>query len=186
MFSPRCTSALLILVLLPVLSYGQDRYFTRTGELSFGCDTKMGDVQAVNRMATSMFDTPTASLEVSVLVKAFEFEKAAMQHQFNNELMESDLFPKATFTGRVLGLADGIFSKPDTLILLVAGDLTIHGKARKVVERSQWVVGADGTVHAYCRFKVLLSDYEIRVPTLLKDVLSNEVEVLLALDYEKL
>ena len=175
-----------VLVLLPVCSYGQDRYFTRNGEMSFDCGTSMGDVYAANHLATSMFDPSNASLEVSVLVKAFEFEKVAMRDQFNKELMESDQFPKATFTGKVLGLADGMFSKSDTLMLLVAGDLTIHGQSRKLVERTQWVVSADGSLHAYCRFKVLLSDHGIIVPTLFKDVLPNEVQLLLVLDYAKL
>ena len=184
MVQPRAAFA--IALLLPVLSFGQDRYFTRNGEISLGCATSMGDVFAVNHLATSIFDPKTASLEVSVLVKTFEFEKASMQDQFNNELMESDQFPKATFAGNVLGLADGMFSKPDTLMLLVAGDFTVHGKSRKLVERTQWVVSADGTVRAYCRFKVLMSDHGIQVPTLLKDVLPNEVELLLVLDYGKL
>jgi hypothetical protein len=93
------------LLLLPLFTHGQERYFTRMGEASFSFTTKMGEVQAANHTATSMFDPNDGSIELSMLMKAFEFEKAAMQDQFNNELMESDAWPKAVFTGRLLGIS---------------------------------------------------------------------------------
>ncbi|MBP9159892.1 MAG: YceI family protein [Flavobacteriales bacterium] len=156
------------------------------GEASFSFTTKMGEVQAANHTATSMFDPNDGSIELSMLMKAFEFEKAAMQDQFNNELMESDAWPKAVFTGRLLGISDGVFSKPRKLSFLVVGNLTIHGTTRKVLEHTSWVVGEDGVLHTECRIKVVMDDYGITVPTLFKDVLPKEVELYLALDFEKL
>lgn len=48
-----------------------------------------------------MLDLATGKLEFAVLIKGFQFEKALMQEHFNENYLESNKFPKATFKGQI-------------------------------------------------------------------------------------
>ena len=179
-------ATLIFLLLIPFVTEAQGRYFTRNGEISFISLTTMDTVRSVNHKATSFFDPVTHEIEVSALIKGFEFEKAALQERFNVDFMESDVWPKAIFNGKVLGYVEGAMIKQGAMTFLVAGDLTLHGKSRKVVVRSQWVRQGDGSLQAECTFKVLLSDHGIRVPSVLVDVIPDTVDLRVKLIFKQL
>src|SRR5690606_25912300 len=89
---------LLIGLIAPVLN-AQGKYFTKEGKISFSSDAPMEKIEAHNRKANSVIDAASGKMEWSVLIKAFQFEKALMQEHFNENYMESDKFPKAVFKG---------------------------------------------------------------------------------------
>jgi len=49
-----------------------------------------------------------------LLIKAFEFEKALMQEHVNENYMESDTYPKASFKGKIDNIAAVNFKKNGT------------------------------------------------------------------------
>jgi polyisoprenoid-binding protein YceI len=57
------------------------------------------------------------------------FEKALMQEHFNENYVESDKYPKATFKGSILDF-DNITTSEKALD--VKGNLTIHGKTKEI------------------------------------------------------
>lgn len=163
----------------------QERWFTREGEIAFTSRTSMETVQAVNRTAACFFDPVSRLIEVSALVKGFEFPKASMQEQFNRELMESDTWPKVIFNGKVLGYVDALLRQPGPHRFLVAGNLTIHGKSRKLVQPTQWTRAADGTVSAECNLRVRLSEHDVRVPSVFADVIPDSVDIRVKLSFKE-
>lgn len=87
------------------------KLYTKAGKISFHSKAPLEEIKAVNKSVTAILDTKTGMLQFSVLIKGFEFEKALMQEHFNENYMESDKYPKATFCFRLgfdYGLTDNL------------------------------------------------------------------------------
>jgi len=81
----------------------QSRYFTRNGKVVFNATSPSSPekIEASNDKATSILDVSSGQLEFALLMKAFIFEKALMEEHFNENYVESDKFPKASFKGAI-------------------------------------------------------------------------------------
>ena len=88
-----------------VTTLGQ-KYFTKTGKISFFSSTSMENIEAHNRSVSAVLDASSGNLQFSVLMKGFEFKKALMQEHFNKDYVESDKYPKAEFKGTILNNGD--------------------------------------------------------------------------------
>ena len=88
---------ILILLLSHVTMVSGQKYFTKTGQISFNANTSIEKIEAINKSASCVMDVETGKIEFGVLVKGFQFEKALMQEHFNENYLESSKFPKATF-----------------------------------------------------------------------------------------
>jgi hypothetical protein len=93
-------TALLMVMILTNIANGQ-KYFTKTGTISFFSETPMEKIEAQTKSANCVLDASTGKLEFAVLIKSFQFEKALMQEHFNENYMESTKFPKSTFKGQL-------------------------------------------------------------------------------------
>ncbi|MEZ4983386.1 MAG: YceI family protein [Saprospiraceae bacterium] len=115
-------------------------------------------------------------MEWSVLMKSFAFKNALMQEHFNENYVESSKYPKAKFTGQIDNPDAVNFSKPGTYPVVVSGQMTIHGITKNISEKGTVKVEANGLLMD-SEMMVLLSDYGIKIPSLVGDKLSNEVHV---------
>lgn len=174
------------LVLLPLAADAQERYATRTGHVSFFSATPMENIEANNYKVTSVLDATTGAVEFAALMKAFEFEKALMQEHFNENYMESNTYPKATFKGKVTGLPTGALGKPGKYPVTVEGDLTMHGVAKKLSLPASVVVNPTGAILATSEFTVKAEDYNIDIPNTVRDNIAKEIKVKVAIDYQKM
>lgn len=159
------------------LSFGQSRYGTKTGKISFHSDSKMEKIEAENKQVSCVLDASTGKIEFAALIQAFQFEKALMQEHFNENYMESTKFPKATFKGALVNPSEVKFGTPGVYKCNVAGDLTIHGVTNPAKTSAVIEVKADGSILATADFNVSCSDYKIEIPTLVKDNISNVIQV---------
>ncbi|HRH37417.1 MAG TPA: YceI family protein [Flavobacteriales bacterium] len=182
------TSRILIiaLALLPVFAKAQDRYMTRNGHVTFLSETPMENIAADNNTASSVWDATSGSVELAVLIKAFEFEKALMQEHFNENYMESNKFPKATFKGKVTGVTADQLKKQGTYPAVVEGTLTMHGVPQPVKISATVVVDASGKVTASGDFTVKAEDYKIEIPKLVRKNVAEQIKVSVRLDYQKM
>ena len=177
-------SIVLSAALLPALAYAQDRYATRTGEVSFFSHTSMEDIDAVTHKATSVFDASTGAVEFSILVKSFEFEKALMQEHFNENYMESNTYPKATFKGKYEGFSAEQLKKPGTYPVTATGDLTIHGVTKPVTSKGTITVDDNGVLKASSDFPVKPADHGIKIPGGVN--IAEDIQVKARIEYRKM
>lgn len=179
---------LLITALLasPLALRAQDRFATRTGHITFHSSTPMENIEADNHKVSSVFDINTSAIEFAVLIKAFTFDKALMQEHFNENYMESNTYPKATFKGKVTGLPEGAAAKPGTYSVAATGDLTIHGVTKPVTVPGTITVNADGTLKLTTKFNVKPEDHGIKIPGMVRDNIAKEIEVTVAMDYQRM
>jgi hypothetical protein len=66
----------MLLSLISIPGYSQEKYFTKSGSVTFYSNAPLETIEAKNNYAVSIFDKTTGQVEVSILMKAFRFEKA--------------------------------------------------------------------------------------------------------------
>src|SRR4051794_12837879 len=100
-------SKIIITLILAIVTTGTfaQKFYTKSGKISFNASSPLEKIEAVNDKATVVLDVSNGAMEVAVLMKAFAFEKALMQDHFNENYVESDKYPKATFKGTVVNIS---------------------------------------------------------------------------------
>lgn len=173
----------LFMLLITSGIFAQGKYFTREGNVQFKSDASLEKIEAKNNKVSSAIDSKSGKVEFAVLIKSFHFEKALMQEHFNENYMESDKFPKATFAGNITNLKDINFSKEGSYKATVKGKLTIHGVTKDVTSTGTVKV-VKGGINVSNTFKVALADYGIEIPSVVKDKIAKEVDVIVNSDYK--
>lgn len=151
-------------------------YMTRNGQVSFYSETPMENIDATNNEVTSMVNVETGEVVFALLVKSFRFEKALMEEHFNENYMESDKMPKASFQGKITNLSAVDFKKKGTYTVHVVGDITIHGVKKTIETDGTLTVDGDAFTVA-ASFPVKPADYNIRIPKLVEDKIATSIEV---------
>jgi polyisoprenoid-binding protein YceI len=154
----------------------QDRYFTKTGKIEFTSKAPLEDIEAKNKTVTAVLDKKTGAIQFSLQMKGFEFEKALMQEHFNENYVESNKYPKAEFKGNVVNNSAVNYAKDGTYNVNVKGKLTLHG-VTKDVEAPGTVKVNGGKIDATSTFNIQLSDYNISIPSVVKDKISNNIKI---------
>ncbi len=174
---------LYLLLLLPILlgsSKKEDKYISRNGKVTFFSYASAENIKAVNNQALSLFEPSTNKIAVSVLMRAFQFEKSLMQEHFNDSYIESDLYPKATFEGTILNF-DKDFSGTQTKI--IKGDFTLRGITKPIKIK----VDITKTYKNYIingETEVNIKDYKINVPQILANRIAQTVKVSFNFKYD--
>lgn len=179
--------ALVFAVQLMFLTFvqAQGKIYTKTGTINFDATADLEKIAATNKKVTAVIDTKSGAMEFAVLMKSFEFEKALMEEHFNENYVESDTYPKATFKGTISNLSDIKFTTDGTYTANVTGNLTMHGVTKPVTTTGTFTV-KNGKVTAKSTFKVLLSDYNITIPSLVAANISKEATITVDLALEPL
>lgn len=171
------TIVLITVTLLFVCStFGQRRYFTKAGVVSFKAGTVLEDIEAINKSTTAIFDAASGQIEVVLLVKGFEFRRALMQEHFNENYMESDKYPKASFKGKIIDIDKVDFQKEGSCTVTVKGILEIHG-IKKEIETTANLKINNTTVLSTASFRIVLNDYNIKIPDLVKEKISKTADI---------
>jgi len=173
----------LFVILHCIRADAQDRLVTRNGSISFYSKAPLEDIEANTQTAVSVLDKKTGQIEFSVLIKSFTFDKALMQEHFNEDYLESDKFPKSTFKGHIEELDKVSFDRDGKYTVSVAGELTIHGQGRTLTTPVTFTI-LKGVALADSQFDIALSDFNVAIPSLVKDKISKTVKIAVRLKYE--
>ena len=175
----------LLLALLGVLgclaglpaAQAQGRYMTRAGHISFFSVSIMEDIEAHNEKVAAVVDLSSGQMAFSVPIHDFVFHRTLMQEHFNENYMESDKFPRATFTGQLLNLPLIVKQLAAGLQKVDAeGNLTLHGVTHKV-QVSGTVQQRDGALVVFAYFNVAPADYAIDIPMLVREHIAKSVGI---------
>lgn len=167
---------ILALVVLAAGSANAQKYMTRTGHVSFFSHTNVEDIKADNNQVSGVFDAASGALAYTVLIKSFQFEKALMGEHFNENYMESDKYPKSTFTGKIKDMSGVDLKKDGEYKVEVEGSLTMKDKTNAVKVPGTITV-KDGKVGTKTKFNVKPADYNVEIPAVVKEKIAQEIEV---------
>jgi hypothetical protein len=183
MFKTISITASVLLMMISTVS--AQKYSTKNGRISFYSETAAEKIEAQNTQVNSALDIATGDFVFKTLIRGFEFEKALMQEHFNENYLESDKFPNSTFKGKVTNLKDVNFAKDGKYNVTVEGDLTMHGITKKVSVKGTMEVKA-GSIYADSKFKVLIKDYNIKVPNTVINNIAESIEIKVSVELKKL
>jgi hypothetical protein len=159
-------------------SYAQT-YMTRNGLIGFYSKMPLEDIKAENNQVYAVIDAGKKNLAFTLLVKGFLFEKALMQEHFNENYIESDKYPKAVFTGAYIG--DVPVAKDGVYNVTIKGNLTMHG-VTKPLEVAATIEVKAGKLLGRSSFKLKPEDYNITIPSVVRDKIAKEMSVTVQID----
>ncbi|MBL7761122.1 MAG: YceI family protein [Sediminibacterium sp.] len=156
----------------------QNRFFTKTGKISFDATTSKSpeNIDGINKNATCVLDAQTGDIQFSVLMKGFEFDRALMMEHFNENYVESDKFPKTTYKGMIVNNSAINYAKDGSYAAKVKGKLSMHGETKEI-ETEGTIAVKNGKIMVSATFPARLSDYKIGIPQLVADKVSQTAKI---------
>lgn len=174
---------LILIILINSVNLSAQRYFTRNGEVKFFSEAPMENIEAVNNKALCIIDLSKGQVAVDMLIKAFEFEKALMQEHFNENYMESDVYPKATYKGK-FHVPEGLSKmKEGEYLIAIMGEIVIHGVKQKLDLPVNFKVAND-VIYTEFEFVVSVIDHEIKIPKIVRENIAKEILVMAEFELE--
>jgi polyisoprenoid-binding protein YceI len=143
------------------------------GKMEFYTATVLSDIEAVTEKLDVKLDVQTGNVEIAVNINSFDFEYETMKEHFNEDYMESDKFPQATFKGKILQDISGVFEDKN---VDATGDLTIHGVTRKIEVKAN-VSQKNGFTIIKSKIPVVFKDYGVDDPSILSKSVAKDVEI---------
>jgi hypothetical protein len=163
--------------------FAKELYLTRSGNIDFFSSTPIEDIKAINNQVSCVLDRKNGQFAFQVPIKAFTFKNALMQEHFNESYLESDVYPKAVFKGKVLGWNNIELSK-DSLEVFIEGDLTMHGETNQIKQSgAMWL--SSGSIRGECVFNVNLVDYNVKVPKIVRENIAEIIKVNVSVELKK-
>jgi polyisoprenoid-binding protein YceI len=162
------------------VSNSQERYLTKNGAITFYSKMPLEDIKADNNQVLSIIDASSGKMAISILMKSFMFKKALMQEHFNENYVESDKFPKATFKGSILNFDtfNEIASKAK-----VKGILTIHGISKEMMIVASFMKTKE-TILVDGDFIVALDEFNIEIPAVVAKNIAKKIKVSFNLNHK--
>ncbi|MEP6747559.1 MAG: YceI family protein [Bacteroidota bacterium] len=178
------TGIIVAIMILFQHMHAQDVFMTRHGQVSFFGKTPMENIDATNNEVSSALNMQTGEIGFAILIKSFHFERALMEEHFNENYMESDNIPKASFKGKINNIVAVAVSKDGSYAVIADGDLTIHGVTKKI-NLPGTIVVKDGQLQLTAKFTVAPKDYNIKIPALVADKIAESMGVSVDCRYGK-
>ena len=166
------------------LSQSQNKYLTKTGSLTFEASVpSFEEVKATNSSTTAILNVENGEFAALVLVKGFRFKNALMEEHFNENYAESNTYPKATFKGLIPDFS--FESLSNSVSYIIDGTLDFHGVSKALEGVKIIFSKIENAIKLSGNFTVLASDFNIEIPKIVSNKLSNEVLVTFEFDLQK-
>lgn len=164
----------LIFVLFQI-AQAQDKFSTAKGELSIASNAALELIRAKSTEAQGLVDPANNQFAFSVVIQSFRGFNSDLQRQhFNDNYMESSVYPRATFAGKIIEQIN--YDKDSTYTVRAKGDLEIHGQKQSRIIRSKVTI-KNKTLAIESDFTVPLADHNISIPKIVNQKIASEIEV---------
>jgi len=171
-----------ILWLLCHTPIAAQKFKSVSSNIHFYSDAPVEDIEATNLDGQSALDISSKDIVFTIPINGFKFEKSLMQEHFNENYMESDKFPKATYKGRISGFDTTAKGWQEAKS---QGIINIHGIDKKILVEGQIKIEEDN-LEIKAVFPVVLEDYKIKIPKVVFYNIAEAVDVTIAFKYEKI
>jgi hypothetical protein len=166
---------LLSLIVMVNFTFGQ-KLLTRSGEIKFDASMpNLVEIKGKSNTVSAILDESTGNFATSLIIKSLRFKVPLMEEHFNENYMESSKYPNSTFKGKIVGF-DAKKLTANKVAFDIEGDLTIHGVTKKVKTKI-YLSSSGGNVGASGNFTVHAQDYNIEIPSLVKEKFADQIKV---------
>lgn len=167
--------AALILITLFSFNLAYCQVFkAKSATIHFLSKASLEDIEATSKHAVLALDGGTGTIQVQAQIKAFKFASSFMEDHFNENYMESDKYPFATFKGRINEKID--YNTNGEHKVTCTGKMEMHGVTQEVtIPGTIKVNGKELTLEA--NFKVKPADYKIKIEGAYTEKIAKEIGV---------
>jgi polyisoprenoid-binding protein YceI len=144
------------------------------GSIHFKSTASLETIDATSNKTRGAVDINQNTFAFSVDITSFEgFNSALQKEHFNENYLESDLFPKATFVGKLIDKFDPLKA---TQTLRAKGQLEIHGvKTERIVSVTLTKSGSNYVISS--NFNVAIADHGITIPRIVNQKIAEIIMV---------
>lgn len=165
---------------LPVLGQSSTIFTARDGKAYFLSDAPLEMISATSNSLIGILSLEDRRFSFSIPVNTFEgFNSALQQTHFNDDYLETDIYPNATFKGKIIEEVD--LSEPGSYRIRAKGKLDIHGLVHDRIIRCDLVVEAE-RISVKAQFTVYLDNHDIKIPSILNQKIAEEIQVEISFD----
>ena len=166
-----------ILLLLTVgFIQAQEKMITKSGKITFEASVpSFEEVKAINESSSCVLNTTTGEIASLALMKGFRFKIALMEEHFNENYVESDKYPKATFKGIIDKFDLAILDK-NAKHFVIKGKLELHGKSKEIIVPAK-IKKTENGVEILADFSVNADDFAIEIPSVVSKKVSKTVNI---------
>lgn len=144
------------------------KFMSNNGEISFFSEAPLENIAAINNKVSAIFDSSTNDLAFQLRISDLVFPNSLMQEHFNENYLESDIYPESTFLGKVVNTAKDKW--------IVEGNLKIHGKINQIKVMGV-VINKKGLINISAKFNIKLIDYGIKIPKIVMYKIAEEIDI---------
>ncbi|MFM7814912.1 MAG: YceI family protein [Flavobacteriales bacterium] len=168
------SSLLFFLLFWGISSFAQNKVSTKSGRVVFASNAALEKIEATSNALNGAIDLPNNTFAFSVEVKTFAgFNSALQQEHFFENYMETDKYPKSTFSGKLI---DPLKSDLSQQKVRAKGALTVHGVTKeRIIEVSITKKGSSYDFKS--NFNISLEDHNIVIPKVVAQKISESIAV---------
>jgi hypothetical protein len=161
-------------LLLSEYSQGQTLFSTAAGEVSFFSETPLENIEAVNKKTGCIINATSGELAVQMRITDFDFPNKLMQEHFNENYLESEKYPTASFKGKIKEEVD--LTKAGNYAVTAEGTMTMHGVSKPMAVKGT-IVTSGNEMKLDFKFQVKTEDYKVEVPSLVVTKIAENIDV---------
>ncbi len=164
----------LYLVSHPLLSQSAI-YHTVNGAITFRSEAPLEIITATSKKVEGLINVEAQTFAFSLPVRSFEgFNNGLQRQHFYENYMETDKYPTATFSGKLIEHVD--LTLPGKYVVRAKGQLTIHGRTKERIIKTE-IISTGEELKAKASFMVPLVDHQIEVPRIVNQKIAQEIDV---------
>jgi len=150
-------------------------YVCRNGQVSFLSDAPLEMIKATTNSLSGAINLTDRSFSFLIPTKTFEgFNSNLQRTHFNEDYMESDIYPNTTFKGKIIEEVD--LSVPGNYQIRAKGKMNIHGVENDRIVKCNLVVGGNKII-VKASFTVFLEDHNISIPSIVNQKIAEEIKL---------
>ena len=148
--------------------------FVKNSQISFFSSAPLEDISAISNKLEGVVDFETGAFFFRIPINTFIFPSSLMQQHFNEKYMESEIYSMSSFKGKFEEKIN--ISTNQVVNISAIGVLDIHGISQDVVIKTDLII-KNGEPRFSSMFNVLLKDYNIKVPKIVRMNIADTILV---------
>lgn len=146
-----------------------------SGTITFRSDAPLELIKASSNQLKGIFNAEKKQFAFTLNVNTFKGFNSPLQHEhFNENYLESNKFPRASFEGKIIEDVD--LKKNGFYNIRAKGNLTVHGVSQERIIKCELTV-KNNIVSIKSNFTVLLADHNITIPKVVNQKLASEIKI---------
>jgi len=161
-------------------TFSRTVYLTRTGNASFTSNAPLEIIKAQSDEVMGAIDLKDRTFIFTMDNNSFKgFNSSLQQEHFYENYLETQLYPKSTFKGKIIEEID--LRSTAEQVVRAKGMLEIHGVTQERIIKGTLRIN-NGKIHVKADFSVLLDDHQIKIPRVVNQKIAESIDVSVTAD----